>query len=303
MYFEYSMRNMAPDVSAFPSAIILFSISIALFNGLVSIQESIYPYYWYPYDIEIPFTWAIFIFLVFPLLMRESKLLETHMLKDRPKPTRSRFKPSKYSILGYILCILVAIMPYSFNTSHRVNDFGEMVLVSHSIVISQWYRIYPTTNIILESGFGIYTHTYLRSFNLEITLLISLGFCILLLRYFKCMSKKSTAILTGLFGASLPLIDSIIFPGSSFKVPTPFLFLTGLVLLKIIPVVKAEEYIWDEIPVQFWYEPPKLKYKEGMVFVKVPFRYILLSRLRILGSKNSSSVSKMNTKSATYDDI
>ncbi|MFW9870017.1 MAG: hypothetical protein ACFFEL_10365, partial [Candidatus Thorarchaeota archaeon] len=118
MYFEYSMRNMAPDVSAFPSAIILFSISIALFNGLVSIQESIYPYYWYPYDIEIPFTWAIFIFLVFPLLMRESKLLETHMLKDRPKPTRSRFKPSKYSILGYILCILVAIMPYSFNTSH-----------------------------------------------------------------------------------------------------------------------------------------------------------------------------------------
>ncbi|MFX1484803.1 MAG: hypothetical protein ACFFCP_16620, partial [Promethearchaeota archaeon] len=78
---------MAPDVSAIPSAIILFSISVALFNGLISFLESTYTYYWSPYVVEIAFTWSIFIFLVFPILMRESKLLETHMLKDKPKPT------------------------------------------------------------------------------------------------------------------------------------------------------------------------------------------------------------------------
>jgi hypothetical protein len=126
----------------------------------------------------------------------------------------------------------------------------------------------------------LFTHTYLRGIALEISLLVSLGFCIYLLRYFKGDAKKPSLILTGLFSAFIAYIGSIIIPNSSFHLPTPLLLFSGLTLMKIIPVVKADESVWDETPERLWYERPEVLEEMRVGLVDVPLRYMILSRLR-----------------------
>jgi hypothetical protein len=279
LYFEYRMKSIPSDNSVLSSATVLFAVSSAIFIVLYSFLGSIYPYDVILFDVEIAFTWSIFLFLVFPILVRETKLLENHMTKSKPNPAASRYRPSKYTLLGYFLGIVVAIGPYHYETFSN-NDWTYTILVSHSVIFNQSYLQYAISGPIYAHDLMLFTHTYLRGIALEISLLVSLGFCIYLLRYFKGDAKKPSLILTGLFSAFIAYIGSIIIPNSSFHLPTPLLLFSGLTLMKIIPVVKADESVWDETPERLWYERPEVLEEMRVGLVDVPLRYMILSRLR-----------------------
>jgi len=301
IYFEYRMRNKPPDFSAISSATVLFLVSIFLFKCLVYFQDFFNIYGWISYPVERAYTWSIYVFLVFPILLRETKLLEKHMNTWNSEIATSRFRRSKYTILGYIIGIIVAIGPYNLRTFGDYY-YSEAILVSHSIGLAQVYQ-YTNLGSTFEQSIDFFTHTYLLDFNLEITLFVSISFVILLLRYFKGSAKRRAVILTGIFDASIPFIASVIFPTYMSSFPIPFLLLAGLVIMRRIPVVKAKEYIWDEIPARYWYETPRKTGEEELVFVKVPIRYVFMSRLRNLGSKASTSSTEINPKTAVIDEI
>jgi hypothetical protein len=280
IYFEYRLRSIHPDSSVLPSATVVALATGALYIVLNSVFGSTWPYYWILSDVEIAFTWSFIVFGIFPLLVRETKLLGKHMTKGEPAPVKSRYRPSKYTLLGYILSIIVTMVPFHFVTSNYNGSFNTTI-VSYSIFFNQsgYYDI--ITGYVFENRIWFSTYNYFRGYALEITLLASLGFCIFILRYLRGNATKRSIFLIGLFITFIPYLASLILSNNSFSLPTPFLLLTGFILMKKISVVKADVIIWDEIPERIWYEKPIVMQEEGMVSVKVPLRYMIISRLRV----------------------
>ncbi|MFX1484063.1 MAG: hypothetical protein ACFFCP_12860 [Promethearchaeota archaeon] len=294
IYFEYKVRNESSRDSVIASAMTLFLVSLVLFRGLAFFQESIGLYYWILYDVESAFTWSIFVFLVFPFLMREAKLLENHMSEFKPESVKSRINPSKYRVLGYILCIIVALTPFgfsiwSYNQQAGIYFYSNLITIDHSTLYT----------FSVENNIMIWTFTYLTDLLVPLKLSITTGFCVLLFRYFKGNTKKQFVIFAGLLDASLPIIGAAILQQPLLPFAAPLPLLAGLVLMKKISVVKADEYIWDEIPVHFWYEQQKVTDEEGMVLVKIPLSYVIISRLRNLRPKTNPSKSDIISEASS----
>lgn len=279
IYFELNLRRMPPENSAKASAFVLLLVSTFLFAFLNYFLVDINHYFWIMFDVEMAFTWSVIVFVVFPLLVRETRLLEFHRKKGEPTREPKRYRPSKYSIFGYILALIVSIWPYSYRIS-TTTDRTYSAIDSISFIITQ------SEYLIYENSVAVYPQNYfVLSFN-SLMILINICFCIYLLRFFKGDADRTKVFVIGLAGVSAPFLlftyNAIIsnYTNLVIGIPFPLLLITGLILLKITPIVKADESIWMETPKRMWFEGPQEIEEERVPIVNVPFKYIIISRLR-----------------------
>jgi len=274
MYFEFNLRRIPPEKSAKLSAFLLVLVSMALIFMMTYFSVLIYEFYWIQYDVVMVFTWSIIVFVVFPIIVRETRLLEHHMKKGGPAQKPKGYRPSNYTILGYVLGLLVSIGPYAYFTSSS-NGWTNSSLYSISFTINQ------SAHSVYGSQITFYMLSYISGSLISLLILPNICFCIYLLRYFKGNAERTRVILIGLAGALSPFLLLVYYYSEIITVtPMPILIIAGLILMKIIPVVEIDESVWDETPKQMWFEAPHEMETQTMVFVKVPYRYMILCKLR-----------------------
>ena len=305
MYFEFELRRMSPDNSAQSFAFVMALISGALFLALNFIIGFTYPYYWIMFDVMVAFTWSSIVFVVIPLIVRETRLLELHMKKgDSAQPPKGN-RPSSYTILGYILGIIVSIAPHSYFVFNLTQGF-DIAIVSNSLIVNQSVERYSFIGPIIENRIMFQTQNYGSNPLLSLLFLGHICFCIYLLRYFKGRAQQKIVIFIGLWVAFAPsiynFIQSFLFMGV-VNFPTPFLLIAGFILMKKIPVVKVDESVWDETPTRKWFEDPKVMEEEEMTTVKVPLLYMILSRLRVRRPKALSPKPEFQTEKVDDEEI
>ncbi|MHA1906996.1 MAG: hypothetical protein ACW98Y_06865 [Candidatus Thorarchaeota archaeon] len=305
MYFEFELRSMPPENSALSLASWMVLFSGALAFALSYMIGFTYPYYWIMSDMMAAFIWSSIVFVVIPTILRETRLLEIHMKKgDSARPPK-RNRPNSYTILGYILGIIVSIAPHSLFVFNLTQGYN-IALTSNSFSINQIVERYTIIGPIIENRIMFQVQNYASNPLTSILFLGHLYFCIYLLRYFKGRAKRNRVILLGLgvaFGPAIyNLTQSFLFIGVA-NIPIPMLIIIGFILMKKIPVVKVEESVWDETPKQKWFEEPKVMGEEGMVFVKVPVRYLILSKLRGRRPNKKSSQIEFETEKVDEEDI
>ncbi|MFW9847854.1 MAG: hypothetical protein ACFFF4_01875 [Candidatus Thorarchaeota archaeon] len=265
------------------SAITFSAISGAILLALKSFFDQILGFG--VYELEIAFTWSLTIFVVIPVIVKESKLLGQHMKNKRPQEMTGRFSVIKYSILGYLLGIMVSIVPYSYHWRDHVTSLLSLTFYIDQIIARRSiYDPFSEYRII----FG--THSYITGYAFLFSLLFNIYFCISLLGYFKGNEKRRRVLLIGFFYPLVILLNSAynFYSGifDVFPIPLPILLITGLLLMKKIPVVPGDDSVWVEETERVWYEEPKVMQDDGMVYVKVPLKYRITSIMkRAMGVK------------------
>ncbi|MFW9907186.1 MAG: hypothetical protein ACFFEF_01315 [Candidatus Thorarchaeota archaeon] len=305
MFFELELRDVPPENSIQSFAFGTISISTA-FSIILSNFVSYYtPYDWMLPDMITAFTWSCILFLAIPIIVRESKLLELHLHKGDPSYPPKRRRPSNYTILGYILGIVASIVPYSLFV-FDLTQGHNIALVSNSLIFNQILERHTFSGPILQNRIIFYTQNYVSNLSSSLLFPTHICFIVYLLRYFKGRVKRNTVVAIGLSVAFLPSIYNLIqflFSIGVVNIPLPFLIFTGFILMKRIPVVKHEISIWDEEPQQKWFEDSRVMEEEGLVIVKVPLRYLILSKLRGLRANVKSSQIKLETEKIHDEEI
>ncbi|MFW9847852.1 MAG: hypothetical protein ACFFF4_01865 [Candidatus Thorarchaeota archaeon] len=303
IFFDYNLKELHVEKSVFQSAAFVFLVSITLYYFFVSLVYSIGMFYGIIYDIKTAFTWSIFLFLIFPILIRETSLLEDHKKScSFTTPVRG-YIPSRYTLLGFFLAILLTFVPFILGFTNE-NWQTEVTLISHSISFSLSVLQRDYTQVIIAENFWFFTNVYIEMYLLQLSLLLNLAFCIYLLRYFKgCASRRRTILVGAIISFAPSITSPLTSPSWSFTLPIPLLFLSGLLLMKVISVEKYEESIWEDTVEREWFEDTKQMVRDGITTISVPLWYVILSRYYNIRSKETLSESKLKEDQESKDAI
>lgn len=243
---------------------------------------------------------GISFFVVLPLILRETAL---RAISTGHSPLRyqvinslllKRFKREKVLSTLLWFCLLFCPFLVGLDTS-----WSSLRMSFLSVFYLMFFPAYsPLAQVIPAMGFLTLTSTDFIS--LPITaLLSSVRFVFVrdLFRFQQHIISRGRVASTAILGEILPsaIITLLTFSMNPFAtailliLPTPILPLAGLALIKFSRTTPLKDELWPDYESKMWYEQGQEPHatESGDESVKVPFTYLLISKVRKLRHKET----------------
>lgn len=302
---EMAIKKMALAAAVFIS-LIVYPLSILLPYGGPFISMPIYG----GSMIQTIVPWVIAVFVILPVMGRQGSYIDSDKRAASFSQTHEDMireegiRPGRFSILSQILGVIALCLPslaFSFGYFDPYGG-GQSLGIITPIWIGSYY----------SSGSG-YSWFYLSVAPYSMFLTYAMGFFTLVFAYSILQYIQGHVEKTRIAGyAAL----SIIAPAAVFLiiapyytiVPVPILIVLGFLVVFLQKQIPPRQTIWEEKEVQMWYEKDQeiivmgnqSSEKQGMraetyTTVKVPFTYLIISKLRSLLSPRMKSSPEMKT--------
>ncbi|MFX0053461.1 MAG: hypothetical protein ACFFAX_02655 [Promethearchaeota archaeon] len=294
-------------------AIKKMALAAAVFISLIVYPLSILVPYGGPY-VPMPYyvgsmiqsivPWVIAVFVVLPVLGRQGSYIDSDRkaayFSQTPESLihEGGIRPGRFGILSYILGIIALCFPsiayfYSYFSPYETGlNFGMITAI--------WIGYYSS-----GFGYGYFSFYIMPAFGVILTYLMnifSLVFAYSVLQYIQTHTEKTRVLAYAALSIIAPAAFFMIISPFMTAFPIPVLIVLGFLVVFLQKQVPPRQTIWEDRAVQMWFEkdpeivvmgnPPSGKqaiHSEAHVTVRVPFTYLILSKLRSLRSPNIKS--------------
>jgi hypothetical protein len=286
---EQAVKKMALAAAVFTS-LITFPLSMfmpynpymPMYGGVMMVQ-SVVP-------------WAIALFVVLPIMGRHGSFIDSDrkagQFSDTPEHLihEGGIRPGKYTVLGYALGIIALCIPnIGFIFSY---DFG-FGSFSIQLMTPVWIGTYSQYGVGAGS-FNLYIMPSITVFMLFLLGIFSIIFAFSVLQYLQTHIPRMRVFAYAALSLVAPYSVFIITAPFMTLVPIPVLLALGLPIVFLMKPIPPRQTIWEDKKIKMWFEKDGVPASQTRVkqlmtskpidTVKVPFTYLLVSKIRGLRS-------------------
>jgi hypothetical protein len=288
------------------------ALTAAVFISLITFPLSMFlpynPYMPLPvfggYLLQSVVAWVVAVFVVLPIMSRQGSFIDkdrkaaNFSFSDTPEHLihEGGIRPGRYTILSYILGIIALCIPNSAYSYGMFNPFGDSFF---GLITPVWIGTF-------QSGGG-YASLYLYilpSFSIVLTYLMgifTLIFAYSILQYLQTHLQRMRVFAYAALSVIAPYAIFMVTGGGFMTViPIPVLLALGLPMIFMLKAISPRQTIWEDKKVKMWYEKDQeitvmgnqpsvrqIMRPEPAATVKVPFSYLIVSKIRGLRSPNA----------------
>jgi hypothetical protein len=303
---EKSVKKMALAAAVFTSLITFPLSMIQPYNRYMPMV----PYY-VGSMIDSVAPWVIAVFVVLPIMGRHGSFIDSDRkaahFSDTPEHLihEGGIRPGRYTIMGYILGIIALCIP---SIAYAYSYFDPWsTSFSLAIMTPVWAGSY--------SQYGIESASFYLSVMPSITVFLfyllnifALIFAYSILQYIQTHVDRMRVLAYAALSIIAPAAFFFFMIPFNTEVPIPVLLVLGLSIVFKLKQIPPRQTIWEDKSVKMWYEkdheitvmgnqPPTKQVirSEPITMVKVPFTYLLISKIRSLRSLNIKPSPKMKS--------
>ncbi len=305
---EQAVKKMALAAAVFTS-LITFPLALfmpynpfmPMYGGLMMAQSAV--------------PWAIALFVILPIMGRHGSYIDSDrkagQFSDTPEHLihDGGIRPGKYTILGYALGIIALCIPnigFIYSYDYGFGRFNIQLMTPVWMGnYTQWgpgggsfyLSIMPSITVFMFFLLGIFTIIFAFS----------------ILQYLQTHIPRMRVLAYGALSLIAPYIFFITIAPYMTMVPIPVLLALGLPIVFLMKPIPPRQTIWEDKSVKMWYEkeheitvmgnqPPmkQMMRSEPSPTVKVPFTYLIVSKIRSLRSPNMKSNPVTNPEKADW---
>ncbi|MFW9889256.1 MAG: hypothetical protein ACFFER_13805 [Candidatus Thorarchaeota archaeon] len=302
-------------------AIKKMALAAAVFISLIVYPLSILLPYGGPYMpimpipggsmIQLIVPWVIAVFVVLPVMGRQGSYIDSDKRAAYFSQTPEELihvggiRPGKFSILSQILGTIALCFPSFAYTYGYFDPYGggtTFVLMT-PIWVGNYYNYgtgYSGLYLSVAPSYAMIL-TYAMSF-------FTLAFAYSILQYIQTYVQKTRVAGYAALSMVVPYAIFLFMAPFMLIVPVPVLIVLGFLVLFLQKQIPPRQTIWEDKAVQMWYEKGQeitvmgnqpsgrqAMRSERYTTVKVPFTYLIISKLRSLRSSRIKSSPEMKT--------
>jgi hypothetical protein len=295
-------------------AIRKMALAAAVFISLIVYPLSILIPYGGPYMPIMPIyggsmiqsivPWVIAVFVVLPVMGRQGSNIDSNRKDAYSSRAPEAFihegviRPGRFVVLSYILGVIALCFPNSAFFYNYMSPWGGGL--SFGMITAIWVGTYMS-----GMGYAHFSFYIMPSFGLVLTYLMnffSLVFAYSILQYIQSHTEKTRVLGYAALSIIAPAAFFTIMSPFMVIVPVPILIVLGFLVVFLQKQIPPKQTIWEDKAVQMWYEKGQeitvmgnqpsgrqAMHSEVHSTVKVPFTYLIISKLRSLRSPNMKS--------------
>jgi hypothetical protein len=305
---ETPVKKMALAAAVFTSLItfplamfVPYNPFMPIFGGIMMVQSAV--------------PWVIAVFVVLPVMSRHGSYIDSDRkaahFSDTPEISihEGGIRPGRYTILGYLLGIIALCIP---NFGYIYGGFSPGF---SSLTIGMVTPVWTGTYSQYGMGAGSFSLYIMPSFTVFMSYLLcifSIIFAYSILQYIQTHIDRMRVLAYGALSIVVPYAFFSISSPFMTVIPFPVLLVLGLPIAFLVKQVPARQTIWEDKAVQMWYEKgqeitimsnqpsgKQIMRPDAIATVKVPFTYLLISKLRSLRFPNMKSVPENKSDAET----
>ncbi|TFG34653.1 hypothetical protein EU527_02275 [Candidatus Thorarchaeota archaeon] len=243
-------------------------------------------------------------FIVLPLIQRQAISIASPLeLHDRSAKEIKQFPELKIKReirVSMILWIILCFFPFFIGLSGNIWRAHYLMGLLFTFTIH--------ANVFYDSMTTLLYGEITNLVALQNTALYSVGnfyFVREIYRFLRTEVTRRRLLLVGIIATFFPLIVRMVFPLGYYYyyytiIPLPSVFFAGLLIIKLHrPLTGLTDRLWKEDQTRHWWDEtdvekneeegaastPELPYRPQDSIIKVPLYYIIISRIKNLGSK------------------
>jgi hypothetical protein len=302
---EKAIKKMALAAAVFIS-LIVYPLSILVPYGGPFMPMPIYG----GSMIQMIVPWVIAVFVVLPVMGQQGSYIDSDKRAAHFSQTpedlihEGGIRPGRFSILSQILGILALCFP-SFAFTYGLYDpyDGGVAL---NIITPIWGGNYYS-----YSGYSGFYLSVAPPYAMVMTFAIgffTLVFAYSILQYIQTHIEKTRVAGYAALSMVVPYAIFLFISPYMLIIPVPVLIVLGFLVVFLQKQIPPRQTIWEDKAVEMWYEKGQeitlmgnqpsgrqAMRSERYATVKVPFTYLILSKLRGLRSPRMKSSSEMKT--------
>ncbi|MHA2021647.1 MAG: hypothetical protein ACW96N_08025, partial [Candidatus Thorarchaeota archaeon] len=308
---EQAVKKMALAAAVFTSLITFplalfmpYSPFMPIYGGIMMVQSAV--------------PWAIALLVILPIMGRHGSFIDLDrkagQFSDTPKHMihEGGIRPGKYTILGYALGIIALCIPnigsiYSYNIGF--SDFNIQLMTpvwtgnyaQYGPEGGSFYlSIMPSITVFMQFLLSIFTIIFAFS----------------ILQYLQTHIPRIRVLAYGALSLIAPYGFFTITAPYMTMVPIPVLLALGLPMVFLMKPIPPRQTIWEDKKIKMWFEKDaedqavvvpasqpgakQLMTSKPIDTVKVPFTYLLVSKIRGLRSPTIKSTPESDPSKADW---
>jgi hypothetical protein len=303
---ELAIKKMAFGAAVFIS-LIVYPLSILVPYGGPYIPTPIFV----GSMIQSIVPWVIAVFVVLPVMARQGSFIDSDRKAAHFSQTpeglihEGGIRPGRCIILSYILGIIALCFPSLAYFYDYLSPYGGGL--NFGIITPTWIGSYYSSGpeysafyLSVPPSFAMFL-TYAMGF-------FSLAFVYSILQYIQTHIERTRVLGYAALSIIAPAAFFLVTSPFMVIVPIPILIALGFLMLFLQKQIPPRQTIWEDKAVEMWYEKDQeitvmgnqpsgrqVMYPERYATVKVPFTYLILSKLRSLRSPRMKSSSEIKT--------
>ncbi len=265
-------------------------------------------------DSTVP--WVIAVFVILPIMSRQGSFIDfdrkAAYFSDMPEQLihEQGIRPGRYTYLSYVLGIIALSIPGSAYTYNYYSPgYTSLTL---GLITPVWIGTYSS----FGSGYAyfyLYMMPSIIAFLYYLLTIFTLIFAYSILQYIQTHIDRMRVISYAALSIIAPYAFFLIASPFMMMIPIPLLLVLGFSIVFLQKQIPPRQTIWEDERVKMWYEKDhgmpipghqtsmKQLMRSGPIdTVKVPFSYLIISKMRSFRSQNARSVAETDPTKADW---